>query len=208
VSTTTWLTPTPLAPASVRDSKTEEKGWRRAAPRRHILAPVGPPSAVRVVSALARFSTSSWRAGVARHAGGVDRKHREQAHPLLPPWMADLTARISLRSRLEATVKRSAFSASSRASRPGSRCCRHSWSPDWQRRSGAPRGPRSGCETRFESPGPCLVAGVSTLAMLEATSFWRALTKSMYCSRRPARRSSITEPSRHAPCHGKRRNLN
>src|SRR5579862_1391007 len=39
--------------------------------------------------------------------------------------------------------------------------------------------------------------GVSALAMLEATSFWRVLNRSMYCSSLPARRSSMD------PCYCK-----
>ena len=57
-------------------------------------------------------------------------KCRKKAHPFFPSSIADPTMRICERSRLEPTLKRNAFSASSRPHGPGSHCCRRSYRRD------------------------------------------------------------------------------
>ena len=103
MSVTISATPTPPA-ACISASKTDEKGdSTEALSKTASLRRYGPPSGVRVVSALARFSTSSSaRARCADMPEAPTDSTRKETHALFPSSMADRTARICDRIRFDA----------------------------------------------------------------------------------------------------------
>src|SRR4029078_350387 len=95
----------------------------------------------------------------------------KETHQALPSCIAERTERISERKKLEASWKRSAFSARSRASRQNVTSLPSflTWRPETLTVRGGP--PAALRNSLWKSMSWVRYPGVSALAMLEATSF-------------------------------------
>src|SRR5580658_819433 len=115
-----------------------------------------------------------------RHARRAHRHSGKQAHVLLPACSAARMDCTSLRTKLDARLKRISFSVNSRDSRSRLTLLPSFFTgnPATSKACGLPP-PRADRNSDWKSMSLVLYPGVSALAMLEATTFWRALSRSM-----------------------------